>query len=147
MQGQGQRSSARRRWVIAWSVRVAFVVVVAAAAWVANRVFGSAWAALAVGCLVLTTPWTLYMLITHRQPGGGQAQQARATTRAGTSDDSDVAARRRAYRRARQDLFPLASRPQLLSKPFAGAREAWERSHPTPPSKDADEDEGPTAPR
>ncbi|MGO4604417.1 hypothetical protein [Terrabacter sp. 2YAF2] len=128
-------------------MRVAFVVAVAAAAWVANRVFDSGWVALAVGCLVLTTPWTLYLLITHRQPQGGQAKQAAATTPRETSDDSDVAAAgREAYRKVRQDLFPLASRPELLSKPLAGAREAWERSHPTPPTKDAREEDGPTAP-
>ena len=147
MPGQAQPSSARRRWAIAWSVRVVFVVVVAAAVWVANRVFDSGWVALAVGCLVLTTPWTLYLLITHRQPQSGQAKQTAATTPRETSDASDVAAaRREAYRKVRQDLFPLASRPELLSKPLAGAREVWERSDPTSPSKDANEEDGPTAP-
>ncbi|MGO4602523.1 hypothetical protein [Terrabacter sp. 2YAF2] len=126
---------------------MAFVVVVAAAAWLANRVFDSGWVALAVGCLVLTTPWTLYLLITHGQPQSGQAKQMAATTPRETSDASDVsAARRAAYRKVRQDLFPLASRPELLWKPLAGAREVWERSDPTPPSKDVNGGYGPTAP-
>lgn len=81
MPGEGQPSSARRRWAIAWSVRVAFVVVVAAAAWVANRVFDSGWVALAVGCLVLTTPLDS-LPAHHASPAPGRAGKA------GGRDDS-----------------------------------------------------------
>lgn len=147
MARQAPAGSARRRWTVAWIVRVAFVVAVAAAVWAADRVFDSAWIAAAAGCLVLTTPWTAYLFVTHRRSGAGSATRGRAAPRdRAPAAPDDAAARRAAYRKVRQDLFPLASRPEQLARPFAGAREAWERSRPVPSAEEPGPDDE-SAPR
>lgn len=87
MARQAPAGSARRRWTVAWIVRVTLVVAVAGAVWVADRVFDSAWVAAAVGSLVLTTPWTVYLLVTHRRSSAGTGKMWKRSRPAPTPEE------------------------------------------------------------
>ena len=134
---RGDRA-ARRRWLRATGIRLALLLASAAAGLVVYLVVDSAWLAWAVALFVLMNAWALYLFVRYRNaPRPAAPSAASNSTDAAVADEQ--AARRAAYQQVVHDLFPLASRPQLFSRPFKGADDAWRRSGKKPPDDENDE--------
>ncbi len=145
MTRERQELSRRGRWILAWSIRAALLAIAAAAAVVAYSILESVWMAVAVGCFTALNVWSIYLVMKYRAPGPAGIPPDGSDTRPGASEPDEQVARRAAYQKVVRDLFPLASRPDLLSKPFAGAGGAWRRSG-RHPSRAPDVEEKPTSP-
>ena len=135
---RGDRA-ARRRWLRATGIRLALLLASAAAGLVVYLVVDSAWLAWAVALFVLMNAWALYLFVRYRRPRPAALSADSNSTDAAFADEQ--AARRAAYQQVVHDLFPLASRPQLFSRPFKGADNAWRRSGKKPPDDENDEQE------
>lgn len=135
--GAAPGRSTRWRWARATGLRLGLLVTAAAAGVGVYLVVDSAWLAWAVALFVTMNVWSLYLFVRYRNAPAPSAS-ADTSERVGTADDDEQAVRRAAYQKVVHDLFPLASRPQLFSRPFKGAREAWRRSGEQHPDDEGD---------
>lgn len=121
----------------ATGLRLALLLVSAAAGVVVYLVVDSPWVAWAVALFVLMNVWALYLFVRYRNAPLSSATSAGSNSTEATVADTQTA-RRAAYRKVVHDLFPLASRPQLFSRPFNGAEDAWRRSGEKHPDDEND---------
>lgn len=142
MRASAGRDPARGRdacqlWLRATGFRLGLLGVAAAAGFGVYRVVDSAWLAWAVALFVLMNLWSVYLFLRYRK-GPRPSATAPASDGADVGGSDEGAARRAAYQQVVHDLFPLASRPQLFSKPFKGADDAWRRAGQKHPEHEND---------
>ena len=135
--GSRRNRAARRRWLRATGLRLALLLVSAAAGVVVYLVVDSAWVAWAVALFVLMNLWALYLFVRYRDTALSSATSAGSNSTTAIVTDEQTA-RRAAYQKVVHDLFPLASRPQLFSRPFKGPEDAGRRGGTKHPDHEDD---------
>lgn len=137
--GSAPGPSTRVRWARATALRLGLLAIAATAGFGVYRVVDSAWLAWAVALFVTVNLWSVYLFVRYRNAPVPSSTSGDSNGCGQTNAANDEqAVRRAAYQKVVHHLFPLASRPQLLSRPFKGAGEAWRRSNEQRPDDKSD---------
>lgn len=137
--GPAPNPSPRRRWARATGLRLGLLSTAAAAGFGVYRVVDSAWLAWAVALFVTVNLWSIYLFVRYQNAPVPSATSGDSGGLGQTNvADDEQTVQHAAYQKVVHDLFPLASRPQLFSRPFKGAAEAWRRSGKQRPDDKSD---------